>query len=291
MKTLNKIVITAAGYRRLVLALAVLLLMACGGSNISMPITDDGDEVDRNGEMVWVDLVTSDASLSKSFFSDLFGWSYNSYGAYNRAVSGPKPVSGIIEDSELEKGKKNSYWIISAAVEDIDAAVATATANGGKVLAPVEKIPGRGKVAVLQDPQGAVSAVMSDRGGYLRASKPEDGEWMWAELWAKDAKAAAEYYAAVLGCMTDKLSDEGQEYIVLKSAKNSFAGVVKSPAEEEEPIWLPVMRVDDIEASTNKAGELGATIFQKPIAVSSYKLALITTPNGAPFILQEANNK
>ena len=277
---------------RLILALSLgFLLASCGASNMSMPIADEGSGVDRNGEMVWVDLLTHDAKASQDFFSELLGWTYNEYGDYSRAMSGDKPVTGIIQNNELQKGEKNSYWVISAAVTDISESTSKASYSGGKIIAATEKVPGRGRVAVIQDPQGAVFGVMSSKDGYIRASKARNGEWVWAELWTTDAKAAATFYSGVLGASVDATTEDGESYLVLSGAKHAYAGIVKSPVQEEEPIWLPVMRVNDVEAVTEKAASLGSTIFQKPITMSGgNKLALITTPNGAPFLLQEVNN-
>jgi uncharacterized protein len=53
-----------------------------------------------------------------------------------------------------------SMWASYFAVTDADATVATATKLGAKVLTPPTDIPDVGRFAWLQDPQGAVFAIL-----------------------------------------------------------------------------------------------------------------------------------
>ncbi|MEU6081110.1 hypothetical protein [Streptomyces sp. NPDC047108] len=52
-------------------------------------------------------------------------------------------------------------WVPYFAVEDCDAAVATATAHGGRVVFPAETAEGTGigRQAVLRDPSGGLFAI------------------------------------------------------------------------------------------------------------------------------------
>ena len=263
-----------------------MLLIACSGANISMPISDNDTGVKRSGELVWIDLVTSDAGMSQSFFTQLTGWSYNTFGTYSRAMSGTKPVCGIIQDTELKRGEKNSYWVVSASIEDLDAASTRTTENGGKILTAAKKIPERGKVAIIQDGQGAVLALMNSSRGDLRATAPREGEWMWIELWTNEPKTASNFYADVLNVAGEALSTE-DNYFLLKSGERPFAGVAKLPVKDEKPIWIPVLSVADVDASSSKTAELKGSILIEPVEVSGHKLALVTTPDGAPFMLQQ----
>ena len=277
-------------YRRFMrafqLVIIALLIVACSGANISMPISDSDTGVSRAGEVVWIDLVTSDTGKSQSFFTQLNGWKYNNFGAYSRAMSGTKPVCGIISDPELTRGEKNSYWIVSASVEDVDAASGRATENKGKVLSEPKRIPERGKVAVIQDDQGAVLALMNNSRGDLKATAAREGEWTWVELWTTEPQAASDFYQKVLNVKSE-LHSGTDDYFVLQSEKHAFAGITQTIAKDEGPIWIPVLSVVDVTSSAARVKELNGSIVVNPAEVSGHKVALVTTPGGAPFMIQE----
>lgn len=253
-----------------------------------MPIAKLDKETSRKGEIVWIDLVTNDAKVSKEFFSNLLGWSFNNHDAYEMALSGTKPVSGIIEDKEILKGSKTSYWVVSASVKDAEATAKEIKSQGGKILSEPFEISGRGKVALVEDPQGAFFSILENSSGDPKASAPRNGEWMWAELWTSNPKEATSFYADVLSVTAKQIGDAGTgDYFILKGDTYEFGGITKIPVKNEAPIWIPVLRVEDAVATAEKAVKLGGSILISPTTVSGNKVALIATPSGAPFLVQE----
>ena len=53
------------------------------------------------------------------------------------------------------EGKAPAHWIQYVTVEDADAAAARAKKAGGRITSPGTDVPGVGRIAVIQDPQGA----------------------------------------------------------------------------------------------------------------------------------------
>jgi predicted enzyme related to lactoylglutathione lyase len=53
-----------------------------------------------------------------------------------------------------------SFWVVYFAVDDCDATVATARANGASVLAEPMDLPEVGRMAALTDPQGAAFSIL-----------------------------------------------------------------------------------------------------------------------------------
>ena len=272
--------------RGFLLGLMVLFFSSAFGQ--TMPMAKLDNETSRKGEIVWIDLITNDARANKKFFSNLLGWSFKNHEAYDVALSGTKPVSGIIEDQELLKGSKTSYWVVSASVKDAVATAKKIKSKGGKVLSEPMEISGRGTVALVEDPQGAFFSVLENSSGDPKASAPRNGEWMWAELWTSDPKAALSFYADVLSITAKPLgNDGGGEYFILKGDTYEFGGITKIPVKDEAPIWIPVLRVEDAAGIADKAVKLGGSILIGPTTVAGNKVALITTPSGAPFLVQE----
>ena len=254
----------------------------------SMPITELDNETSRKGEIVWIDLVTNDAKVSKKFFSNLLGWSYENHDAYDMALSGTKPVSGIIEDKELLKGSKTSYWVVSASVKDVEGTTKRIISNGGKVISEPTEVSGRGTVALVEDGQGAFFSIMNNSSGDPKASAPRNGEWMWAELWTSNPETAVSFYTDVLNITSKPIADDGKgDYFILKGDTYEFGGITKTPVKDEAPIWIPVLRVEDAAGIAEKAEKLGGSVLISPTTVSGNKVALIATPSGAPFLVQE----
>ena len=268
----------------------VLLMFSCSTNKLSMPVYENETKISREGEIVWVDLITNEAQTSKKFFSNLLGWTFKDHGAYQMAMSGTKPVSGIIDDKELMSGSKNSYWVVSASVNDVNAVSKEIETKGGKILSAPMKINGRGTTAVVQDAQGAVFSILHNSHGDPKATKPKNGQWMWAELWTNDVKSAVSFYSDVLPC-TARPNDDDEDYYILKSKNYEFAGITKLPVKNEKPIWIPVLKVADPDAIAKKAVALGGSIMINPTMILGNKVALISTPHGAPFLIQQWSNK
>jgi predicted enzyme related to lactoylglutathione lyase len=266
----------------------ISLALSCSTGKDSFPIAEDYSNEARNGEIVWIDMVTNDAESGKKFFSELLGWEFKSYGPYTMSLSNTKPVAGIIQDAELMKGTKNSYWVVSFAVSDVKSISNDLISKGGKSISNPMKIDGRGTSALVTDKQGALFSILESEKGFTRASKPRNGEWLWAELWTKNVPDAVEFYTTVLPIKASALKGEGTEnYYILKGQSHEFGAITDLPVKDEEPIWIPVLRVKSAPEIAKKAEELGGSVLINPASISGNEVALIATPNGAPFLVQE----
>ncbi|MFN0085681.1 MAG: VOC family protein [Blastocatellia bacterium] len=112
----------------------------------------------------WAELATRDTAAAEAFYTRVFGWDpvhkefgpikYTEYYPHGRAAEG-MAVGGMM-DMPPELGDVPAHWAVYFAVADCDDAAARAKALGATVLAGPEDIPGVGRFAVMQDPQGAV---------------------------------------------------------------------------------------------------------------------------------------
>jgi predicted enzyme related to lactoylglutathione lyase len=91
------------------------------------------------------------------------------------------------------------HWLLYTAVDDVDAAADTTQQNGGAVVAPPMDVPNVGRMAVLQDPEGATFAVMRLAGHAGLGTKDTPGALCWIELSARDPQGAASFYGALFG--------------------------------------------------------------------------------------------
>ena len=115
------------------------------------------------GHMNWNELATKEPEKAARFYEEVLRVkveAVDSGGSVYRLIhAGGRPVAGILTMTP-EMGDVPSSWNVYFASDDVDATVAAAIAAGGKALQPAFDIPGGSRMAVLQDPLGAVFEVM-----------------------------------------------------------------------------------------------------------------------------------
>jgi predicted enzyme related to lactoylglutathione lyase len=117
------------------------------------------------GALSWNELLTSNADVAQRFYTQLFGWKGEAMpmpeATYTVFKQRGTSVGGLMQQPPHLKGAP-SMWTSYFAVADADATVATAARLGAKVLMPLTDIPDVGRFAWLQDPQGAVFAIIKN---------------------------------------------------------------------------------------------------------------------------------
>ncbi len=115
--------------------------------------------VNAPGAFSWNELASPDLDASASFYGQLFGWTFapmeNSPTEYRVIMNGERSNGGL---RPLAPPGVPPHWLVYFVVDDIDAGVAKAVELGGSTLFGPDDI-GIAKIAVVQDPQGAVFAL------------------------------------------------------------------------------------------------------------------------------------
>jgi len=128
------------------------------------------------GGFGWMELATTNHEAAFDFYSKLFGWQ-----ALSRMDMGPPGVYLIFGSDDVQRGgmyklhqerSPRPYWLAYAAVANIDAAAAAATAAGGRIIVGPMEVPGGGRIAQVIDPSGAMFAVHSAAAAKAAAPKP-----------------------------------------------------------------------------------------------------------------------
>jgi uncharacterized protein len=117
------------------------------------------------GAASWFELQTRDTAAAAAFYQGLFGWTVRPFagyldGAYQILVLDGREVGGMVAIG-ADWGQVPPNWSVYFGVRDCDATVAKTEWLGGKVLCPAMAVAGVGRFAHLQDPQGAVFAVIA----------------------------------------------------------------------------------------------------------------------------------
>lgn len=136
------------------------VLMAPDGAAVGLwqPGRHTGaDAVNQPGTYTWVELATGDLAAAKTFYTELFGWSWTKMdGAgdmdYWLAELDGRPFAGAYPKMESMAGMP-SMWLTYFGTADIEATAKEIVAAGGTVqMGPAQMGPGKGVLAA--DPQG-----------------------------------------------------------------------------------------------------------------------------------------
>ncbi len=122
------------------------------------------DVYKTHGAFSWSELTTSDPKAAAAFYSQLFGWAVNDMdmgtGPYHVVKVGDTSVGGIMGPPPGAPPMP-PHWGCYVTVSSVEDTLAQCAALGGKTLVPAMDVPGVGRMAVIQDPQGAVLNVMA----------------------------------------------------------------------------------------------------------------------------------
>lgn len=123
---------------------------------------------DSHGKVVWSELNTRDPGAATAFFETVLGLSsvqneMPGGRVYHTLMKGEEMVAGVLDISGPEFEGAPASWLTYLGCDDVDAACEQTQRAGGSVLRPAFEIPGVGKMAVIQDPTGAVVALMTPR--------------------------------------------------------------------------------------------------------------------------------
>jgi predicted enzyme related to lactoylglutathione lyase len=126
--------------------------------------------VNEPGAMVWNQAMSRDPARAREFYAAVFGYQYTAMeGVDFSTINGDGPgntIGGIGGMDESFPAEVPAHWDTYFMVADADAAVARATAAGGRVQVPPFDTP-FGRMGAITDPQGATLWIMQDTSGML----------------------------------------------------------------------------------------------------------------------------
>jgi hypothetical protein len=245
------------------------------------------------GKFVWHELLTTDLQGSRSYYGELFGWSYKEiyrghgedylvFGKDGEDLGGFVAVDGA--DGET------SRWLPYVTVESADEAAQNTGKLGGKVLTPPRDVRGFGRSAVLEDPAGARVAVLSDGDPEedLYEGPPRPGTFVWNDALSRDPQKAALFYCGLVGWMLFSMELENQgQYLLLRRGEVNEGGLILKPESAEGPsTWLPYVAVENLEKECDRAVQLGGSMAVPPTDLhGAGHYAVTADPSGALLAL------
>lgn len=243
----------------------------------------------NEAKFVWHELMTVDPMAAKKFYPKLFGWTFRDQemgghtGVYTMWLSGDRGVGGMMA---IDKGHGLApAWNGYVEVPDVDAAARRATGCGGKILVPPTDIPDVGRFAMIQDTLGSVVNAFKYAGPDMPEESPTPGEFCWDELQTSDPRTAIAFYTEVMGWKIKSANMGGGfgEYHLLQWGEKERGGIVES--RDGTSRWLSYVSVDNVDAMTRNAEQLGAKLLAKPMDMPMGRFAVLADPAGASFAL------
>ena len=269
----------------------LLVLAGCAGIMSVPPITTADGSSHREGDFVWYDLLTEDLPKAERFYGDLFGWTFaeTEVPGYSLIEHRGRPIGGIVDTATRRSKLNESQWVSVLSIPDVDAAVETARNSGGTVHIRPTDLPGRGRLAIVSDPRGALFALLRTTTGDPPVREIEFGDWMWTELWTLEPETSAAFYTGLAGYDLEKrIILEDIEYDVFTLGGTPCAGLIPLPDDNIRAHWLPYVRVEDAAALAKRVEDLGGRVLLDPSAGERRgSVAIVLDPTGAPLALQE----
>ena len=154
------------------MAAALAAMAAAGGATQTDAHTAPADT--NNGSVWWSDLFTNNPAKAHAFYSKVIGWTpkivalddpsrapkagekdYTLFTVGGHEAAGAEMIDA--EDAE----EIEPTWVTYIRVADVDAAVGRATEAGGSIVHEPTDVRGVGRIALVEDPEGAVFGLVS----------------------------------------------------------------------------------------------------------------------------------
>jgi predicted enzyme related to lactoylglutathione lyase len=246
------------------------------------------------GSFCWIELHTSDQASAKSFYDALFGWEANEmpmgpndyYTIFQ--LQGRDAAAGCTLRPDEKAQGVPPHWLIYISVDNTDAAVAKAQQLGGTILAPAFDVMDAGRMAVVQDPTGAIFCPWQSNKSTGIGISGVNGTLCWADLSTPDTKRASDFYTGLFGWSIFADPKDTSGYLHIKNGEHFIGGVPPSKYRQPgtPPHWLAYFQVDDVDATASKAKELGSNLYMPPMTVEGVgRMSIVADPQGAVFAI------
>jgi predicted enzyme related to lactoylglutathione lyase len=250
------------------------------------------------GTPSWVELSTTDDQAALAFYGELFGWVDDPQEMgpdmfYHMQKLSGLEVAAIYQQGEEEKEQGvPPHWNTYFTVDDIDQTVGNAEQSGATVIMGPMDVFDAGRMAMLQDRQGAVFAVWQPKEHIGFRLKGDSGTLMWNELLTNNSVDATQFYSGLLGLGSSKMPGP-MDYTMLNVGGTDVAGVMTITEEmgSVAPHWMVYFGADDVDAASKKVESLGGLIVVPPSDIPGIgRFSGLKDPQGAMFFIFKPAN-
>jgi len=237
----------------------------------------------EHGTFSWTDLGASDAEAATGWYRELFGWQTEDNpmpggGVYTMASIDGKQVAAIYA---AQQGPPN--WLSYVTVDDTDAATARARELGATVITEPLDVMEAGRMAVLQDPTGAVFAVWQAKQNIGAELVNGHGRISLNQLNTSDTGTAERFYIELFGWRFDAIAGGPAPYWGIFRGDRLNGGMMEMSSDMGPAHWLMYFGTDDIDASVERITASGGTLMVPKMDVPGGSIVVAQDPQGAVF--------
>lgn len=251
------------------------------------------------GTFCWVELGTSNSEGAKKFYTDVFGWASNDIPIgpnmiYTMLTQDGKDVAALYNlTDEMTAQGIPPHWLSYIYVEDADQSAAKAKELGGTLMKEPFDVFTVGRMAVIQDPAGAVFALWQARDHKGAGLVNVPNSLCWNELGTNDTAKAGDFYANLFNWQKQEMEFGPMTYTMFNNGERPAGGMYPLPPEMANvpPNWLAYFAVADTDATAKKAADNGATTIAPPADIPGIgRFAILQDPQGAVFAIIKLEN-
>lgn len=243
------------------------------------------------GTPCWIELATLDEQAARAFYTGLFGWRYQSKpdpatGTYTIASRDGQQVAGLYRALPNQR----PAWLLHLAVTNVRSAVGWATNLGGTVLLNPVDIPGRGSVAHVKDPSGAVCVLWETPEGWT-FGRDQPGTFCAADLNTWDGDAVDGFYPTLFGFAGRQVGyAPGLDYVEWRLDEPILYRNIMGDEYQRStpPHWLIYLGADPRHGTDTLAARteaFGGTVILPPFDTGYGRSAVVADPAGVRFAI------
>ena len=242
------------------------------------------------GSFCWVELATTDQAAAKTFYSSIFHWEPRDSPIgpddfYTIFKLDGQPAAAAYTMRPAESAAAPPHWTLYIKVENADEAAAKAAELGGAVIDQPFDVSSAGRMAVIQDPPGAVFCLWQSKEQPGLGVTHENGAFCWADLASTDPARARAFYQGMFGWKIGPAPNYPPGYEVIDNGGPAPVGGI-GPIRGGEGLpshWMLFFIADDVDGVAAKTKELGGTVQMGPVSMGPVRMAALADPQGAAF--------
>lgn len=245
------------------------------------------------GTFSWVDLTTTDQDAARAFYRALFGWGAEDMPAgegvvYSMMTLDGRHVAAIAPQQEAQReAGAPPAWSSYVTVASADDAASRAAELGGTVRTAPFDVFDAGRMAVIQDPQGAFFMVWEPKRHIGAGLVNVPGAFLWNELASNDLDGSTAFYSALFGWEIAPFEGSEQPYLTIRNGERGNGGMRAAEPPGAPPHWLVYFATDDLDAALARVAELGGAVHAGPIDIEMARIAIVADPQGGVFALYD----
>jgi predicted enzyme related to lactoylglutathione lyase len=105
------------------------------------------------------------------------------------------------------------------------------------------------------------------------------------ELHTADERGASAFYATLLSWRPERIHAGCRSYLALDTGCDVGGGIVECGA--DRAVWLPYVAVSDVDAMTDRAVALGASVLLRPRGGPAGRRSVVRTPTAGEIAFWE----